>query len=81
MSDDILQEEGEMGIKTYDMSNIPAYRKPIVEELIVATEMFLDDYDTPENLDAVAVRILDKIVERHILDAHLRANIQPENHD
>ena len=76
-----MNEEQGGTIKEYDLSAIPEYRKPIVEELVVGSDIFCDDYDTPENLDAMAVRILDIIVEKHILDAHLRENLQPESHD
>ena len=68
-------------IKEYDLGNIPAYRKPIIEELIFVADLFVDGYDTPENLDNLAVKLLDIIVEQHLLDAHLRENLQPESHD
>lgn len=74
------EEQGGI-IKEYDLSNVPAYRKPIIEELLCASDILVDDYDTPENLDALAVRIFDVIVEQHLLDQHLRANLLPENHD
>ena len=73
--------EMELTSKTYNLETLPAYRRPVVEELIIATEVFADGMDTPENLDGVAKRIFDVIVEQHLLDAHLRANLLPESHD
>ena len=65
-------------IKEYDLSGVPNYRRPVVEELVIMSDVMIDDYDTPENLDALAVRIFDIIVEEHLLDAHLRENIHAE---
>lgn len=76
-----MREEQGGELKEYDLSNVPEYRRPVVEELIFVADLLIDDYDTPENLDALAVRIFDAIVEQHLLDAHLRANLLPESHD
>ena len=76
----MMTEQGG-SIKEYDLSNVPDYRRPVIEELICASDILVDDYDTPENLDDLAVRIFNVIVEQHLLDAHLRANLLPENHD
>lgn len=76
-----MTEEQGSTIKEYDLSKIPEYRKPVVEELVCGSDIFCDEYDTPENLDAMAVIIFDVIVEKHLLDAHLRENLQPESHD
>ena len=40
--------------KSYDMSEVPERLRPVVECLITATEIFQDNYDTIENLIAVA---------------------------
>lgn len=71
-----MTEEQGTTVKMYDLSKIPDYRKPVIEELICGSDIFTDEYDTPENLDAMAVRIFDIIVEQHLLDAHLRENLQ-----
>lgn len=76
----MIEEQGGT-LKEYDLSSIPDYRRPVVEELIFVSDLLVDDYDTPENLDQLAVRIFDKIVDLHLLDAHLRENLQPESHD
>lgn len=76
-----MNEEQGGTLKEYDLSSIPEYRRPIVEELIFVSDLLVDDYDTPENLDQLAIRIFDKIVEQHLLDAHLRQSLHPESHD
>jgi hypothetical protein len=76
----MTEEQG--GIcKEYNLEHIPDYRKPVVEELILMADLLVDDYDTPENLDNLAIRIFDVIIEQHLLDAHLREQIQPGSHD
>ena len=50
-----LNEQAEVVTsKKYDMNAVPERLRPVVECLITATEIFQDDYDTVENLIAVA---------------------------
>ena len=65
-------------IKTFEVQKLPEYRRPVVEILI--TEGVFD-YDDEQGYDELACRIFDKITDLHLLDGHLRANMQPENHD
>ena len=81
MSAQIEEIDDGSEVKSYDLSEIPAYRKPVIEELIISTEFFRDGFDTPENLDGVAQRIFHVITDQHLLDAHLRENLQPDYHD
>lgn len=67
----------EFVIQAYPVQTLPKYRQPIVEKLIMAG-VFESDL---ESYDALACEIFDAIVEGHLLDAHLRANIPPESHD
>ena len=77
----VTNEDFECEMKEYDLSSVPEYRRPVIEELVCATDVFSSGFDTVENIDGVAVRIFDLIVSQHLLDAHLRANILPESHD
>lgn len=72
-----MTEEG-MLVRTYQVQNLPEYRRPIVEKLI---ECGVFDYEDETGYDELACQIFDTIIETHALDAHLRANLQPENHD
>ena len=53
-------------IKEYDLDGIPEYRKPIIEELIFIADFFIDGYDTPKNLDDLAVKILEVFLTEEI---------------
>lgn len=65
-------------IKTFDVQSLPEYRRPLVTKLI---ESGVFDYEDETGYDDLACEILDCVIESHALDAHLRANILPENHD
>ena len=54
--------------KKYDMSEVPERLRPVVECLITATEIFQDDYDTIENLIAVAEDIDEIYGKRQSVD-------------
>ena len=75
-----MSDDFEGMIQEYDLSDVPEYRRPIVEEIICAADVLTDGFDTVENIDHIVVRIFDAIVEQHLLDAHLQ-NLQPESHD
>ena len=70
--------EQEFTIKEFAVQTLPAYRQPVVE-LLITSGMF-EDFDL-EDYDALTVQIFDAIVEQHLLDAHLRENLQPDSHD
>lgn len=70
--------ENTFEIKEYAVNTLPKYRQSLVEKLIVAnidSDMDIDDYDD------LVCELFDLIVEGHLLDAHLRQNLQPESHD
>lgn len=48
-------------VKTYPMESYPEYLKPLIETIIVNSDIFSDDLDTPENLTKFAFDILDTI--------------------
>ena len=72
MSDQVFE------IKEFALQTLPAYRRPIVEKLIISG--VFGDFDL-DDFDELACEILDVIVEQHLLDGHLRENLLPENHD
>ena len=57
-------------MKTYNLSSVPTYRKPLVMALIQAGDMFSDGFDTVENLDTLARDLLDLIQTQDMLTPH-----------
>ena len=51
----------EMNVKSYDMKKVPAHVRGIVEELVMASDIFFSDYDNEENLIALAENILKRV--------------------
>lgn len=67
----------ELIIQEFATNTLPEYRRPVVELLITSG---VYDYDL-EGYDALACQIFDMITVKHLLDGHLRENLQPESHD
>ena len=71
-----------MTIESLDLTAVPDYLQPIVEELFIADTILEDDgeFATPENLTKTANAILD-VIERHDILARRREATLPESHD
>ena len=57
-------------VKTYSMQSIPKWIRPLIEELILGSDIFTEDFDTPENLLSLAKDILKTIDDNNVMETY-----------